>query len=106
MLASVLVVLAVLTVRSRFDDPDLWWHLKTGQIIWTAHTIPLADTFSYTSNHQALIPQEWLAQAAISGAYKWGRFSGMMLWLSPFTGALLVAGYGLCWPYSGNAKVA
>ena len=30
MLAVSLVVLAVLTVRSRFDDPDMWWHLKSG----------------------------------------------------------------------------
>jgi hypothetical protein len=106
MLASVLVVLAVLTVRSRFDDPDLWWHLKTGEIIWMTHAIPLADLFSYTSNHQALIPQEWLAQVAIYGACKWGGLSGLMLWLCLFTGALLVAGYGLCSLYSGNAKVA
>ena len=106
MLASLLAVLAVLTLRSRFDDPDMWWHLKTGEIIWTTHTIPAADLFSYTTNHQALIPQEWLAQVTIYGAYKWGGFSGLMFWLCFLTAALLIAGYGLCWLYSGNAKVA
>jgi hypothetical protein len=106
MLASLLVLLAMLTVRSRFDDPDLWWHLKTGEIIWTTHTIPLTDLFSYTTNHRALIPQEWLAQVAIYGAYLWGGFSGLMVWLGFFSAALLIAGYGLCWLYSGNAKVA
>ena len=34
-LALALIVLAVLTVRSRFNDPDLWWHLKNGQTICT-----------------------------------------------------------------------
>ena len=34
-IAGLLVVLAVLTMRSRFDDPDMWWHLKTGEVIWT-----------------------------------------------------------------------
>jgi hypothetical protein len=106
MLASMLILLAVLTVRSRFDDPDMWWHLKTGEIVWTTHTIPVADLFSYTTNHQASVPQEWLAQAAIYGAYKWGGFSGLMLLLCLLTAALLVCGYGLCWLYSGNAKVA
>ncbi len=106
MLAGLLAVLAVLTVRSRFDDPDMWWHLKLGEIIWTTHTIPLADTFSYTANHQASIPQEWLAQVAMFGAWKWAAFSGLMLWLFLFTAAVLIAGYGLCSLYSGNVKVA
>ncbi|HEV2484240.1 MAG TPA: hypothetical protein VGT08_01805 [Terracidiphilus sp.] len=106
MLAGLLVLLAVLTVRGRFDDPDLWWHLKMGQIIWTTHSIPANDIFSYTTNHQALIPQEWLSQVVIYGAYLCGGCSGMMLWLSAMSALLLVAGYGLCWLYSGNAKVA
>lgn len=106
MLAGLLAVLAVLTVRARFDDPDMWWHLKTGEIIWTTHTIPLADTFSYTSNHQSSIPQEWLAQVSIYGAWKWAGYSGMMLWLCLLTAAVLIAGYRFCSLYSGNAKVA
>jgi hypothetical protein len=106
MLAGLLAVLAVLTVRARFDDSDMWWHLKMGEIIWTTHTIPLADTFSYTSNHQSLVPQEWLAQLAIYGAWKWAGFSGLMLWLCLLTAAVLIAGYALCSLYSGNAKVA
>ena len=106
MLAVLLAVLAVLTVRARFDDPDMWWHLKMGEVIWTTHAIPLADTFSYTTNHQASIPQEWLAQLTIYSAYKWGGYSGLMLWLCFFPGALVIAGYGLCTLYSGNLKVA
>src|ERR1035438_10247210 len=106
MLAGLLAVLAVLTVRSRFDDLDMWWHLKMGEVIWTTHTIPLTDTFSYTSNHQALVPQEWLAQAIIYGAWKWAGFSGLMFWLCLLTAAVLIAGYVLCSLYSGNVKVA
>jgi hypothetical protein len=105
MLAGLLVLLGVLTVRGRFDDPDLWWHLKMGQIIWTTHSIPANDLFSYTTNHQALIPQEWLSQVVIYCAYLCGGYSGMMLWFCSMTALLLVAGYGLCWLYSGNAKV-
>lgn len=105
-LASVLVVLTMLTVRGRFDDPDLWWHLKMGQIIWTTHSIPSRDLFSYTANQQALVPQEWLAQLNIFCAYQLAGFSGLMLWFALLTSALVVAGYILCRAYSGNAKVA
>jgi hypothetical protein len=104
-LAGLLSVLAVLTVRARFDDPDMWWHLKMGQIIWTTHSIPTTDLFSYTTNHHAWIPHEWLSQVLIYGAYRWGGYSGLMLWLCFFTAALLIAGYALCSLYSGNAKV-
>jgi hypothetical protein len=106
MLASVLLVLAVLTVQSRFDDPDLWWNLKTGEVIWTTHTIPVTDLFSYTTNHHAWIPHEWLAQLVIYGAYKVAGFSGLEFLLCLMTVTLLIAGYALCTLYSGNAKVA
>lgn len=104
--SSLLMTLGVLTVRARFDDPDLWWHLKTGQIIWTTHTIPTTDIFSYTTNHHVWVPHEWLSQVLIYGAYRFGGYSGLMLWLCFFTAAILVAGYALCCFSSGNAKVS
>jgi hypothetical protein len=106
MLSCLLSVLGVLTVRSRFDDPDTWWHLKTGQIIWTTHIIPTTDVFSYVTNHHAWVPHEWLSQVLIYGAYRLGGYSGLMLWLCLLTSAVLIAGYLLCSVYSGNAKVA
>ncbi len=105
MIAGLLIVLAVLTVRSRFDDPDMWWHLKMGEIIWTSHTIPTTDLFSFTTGHHAWVPHEWLSQVLIYGAYRLGGYSGLMIWLCFFSAALLIAGYALCSLYSGNAKV-
>jgi hypothetical protein len=102
---ALLIVLAVLSVRERFDDPDTWWHLKTGQVIWTTHSIPTTDIFSYTTNHHAWVPHEWLSQVLIYASYRWGGYSGLMLWLCFFTAALFIAGYALCSLYSGNAKV-
>ncbi len=104
-IASLLVALATLTVQGRFDDPDMWWQLKTGQVIWTTHHIPLTDLFSYTTNHHLWVPQEWLSQVMIYGAYHFGGLTGLMLWLCFITSAVLIAGYALCSLYSGNAKV-
>lgn len=106
MLAFLLLVLAVCTVRSRFDDPDMWWHLKMGEIIWTTHSIPLHDLFSYTTNHHALVPQEWLGELTIYLAFKLGGYSGLMLWLCVLASALFIAAYGLCTAYGGNVKIA
>ncbi len=99
-------MLALLSVRARFNDPDMWWHLKMGQIVWTTHTIPTTDIFSFTTQHHAMVPHEWLGQLLIFAAYQFAGMSGLMLWLCCFTGAIVIAGYALCSLYSGNAKVA
>jgi hypothetical protein len=105
-LGALLIVLAVLSVRDRFNDPDMWWHLKMGEIIWSTHSIPTTDLFSYTTHHHAWVPHEWLSQVLIYAAYRWGGYNGLMLWLCFFTAALWIAGYALCSLYSGNAKVS
>jgi hypothetical protein len=105
MLAGLLGVLAVLTVRARFNDPDMWWHLKIGELIWTTHSIPTTDLFSYTTGHHAWIPYEWLAEVVIYGAYRLGGYPGLMLWLCLLSASLLIAAYALCSLYARNAKV-
>jgi hypothetical protein len=104
-MGSLFVLLAVLTVRGRFDDPDMWWHLKSGQIIATSHRILMFDQFSYTSHQQAFVPQEWLAQLSIYAAYRGGGLSGLMFWLVALSSLLLIAGFVLCAIYARNVKV-
>lgn len=106
LIACLVSLLGVLTVRSRFNDPDMWWHLKTGEIIWTTHIIPLTDVYSFTTNHHSYVPQEWLSQVLIYGAYRLGGYVGLMVWLCLSTITILIAGYLLCALYGRNAKVA
>ncbi len=101
-----LIVLTMLTVRGRFSDPDMWWHLKTGEIIWNTHHIPTVDSFSFTTNNHAYIPHEWLSQLIIYAAYHFGGYTGLMLGFCLLASLLVVAGYALCARYSGNLKVA
>ena len=44
-LAALLGVLAVIFASTRLNDPDMWWHLKMGQIIWDSHSVPTTDLF-------------------------------------------------------------
>jgi hypothetical protein len=69
LLAFGLAVLAVVSVSNRFNDPDLWWHLKVGEVVWNTHAIPRTDTFSFTTNGHAWTAHEWLAQLSIYAAY-------------------------------------
>lgn len=106
MLGSLLIVLMVLTVRDRFNDPDMWWHLKTGELIWNTHSIPRYDPFSFTAFGKPWIAQEWLSELTIYFAYHFGGYTGLMLWLCTFSGLFAVAAYVLCCLYSGNSKLA
>jgi len=106
MLASTLVVLAVLTARSRFNDPDLWWHLRTGQIIWTNHAIPRTDLLSFTTGQHSWVASEWLSELSMYVAWRAGDYSGLMLWFCIAIAALLVIQYVACSLYSGNVKIA
>lgn len=105
-LGILLVVVTVLTIRGRFSDPDLWWHLKTGEIIWNTHSIPRVDSFSFTTNNHAYTPHEWLSQLTIYTAYHFGGYGGLMLWFCVLASLLILTAYALCAIYSGNAKVA
>ena len=105
-IAALFVVLAVMTVRGRFNDPDLWWHLKTGQVIAQTHRIPEVDTFSYTTGHHHTVPHEWLAQLMIYVAYAVHGYSGLMFWECFMTSAILLAGFYVCTLYSSDSRVA
>jgi hypothetical protein len=105
-LGSLLVLITMFTVRSRFSDPDMWWHLKTGEVIWNTRVIPTVDLFSFTAQGHSWIAQEWLSEVMLYGAWKLGGFTGLMLWFSIVASMLVVGAYILSTIYSGNCKIA
>ena len=105
-LGVALLALCVLTVQSRFNDPDLWWHLKVGESIWHTRSIPSTDSFSYSTGGHAWIAHEWLSEVLIYAAYLSGDYSGLMLLLAALVAGVVLATYVLCSIYSGNVKTA
>lgn len=103
---ALLIMLSVMGLRLRLDTTDTWWDLKTGEIIWNTHSVPTVDLFSFTTNRHFCVPHEWLAQLTIYAAYHFGGYPGMMLWLFAFASLLSIAGYALCWLWSGSSKLA
>ena len=104
-MGSLLVLLCAATIRDRFEDPDMWWHLKSGELIWKSHHIFTTDPFSYTARGHALVAQEWMGQLSIYAAYRWAGFPGLMAWLVALTSLLVLAGFLLCSVYGRNVKV-
>lgn len=67
---AVLAALPVKLLARRLEDPDLWWHLKTGALIVRNHAIPAVDPFSYTAPGKHWIVQEWLSEVILYGIHK------------------------------------
>jgi hypothetical protein len=71
-------------------DPDMWWHLRTGELIWNSG-IPRHDPFSFTKLGGEWITHEWLSEALMWAFYSAGglkllsvgfaSLSGLAFWL-------------------------
>src|SRR6202795_1511372 len=58
----VVLLLGLLAMTARNAvDPDLWWHLRTGQWIMETGHIPHSDPFSFTRAGSPWVSHEWLA---------------------------------------------
>ena len=44
-----LLLIVFMVYANKVDDLDLWWHLKSGQVIYETRAIPQEDNFSYTT---------------------------------------------------------
>jgi hypothetical protein len=96
MLALGLAVITVCTISNRFQDPDLWWHLKIGEIVWQTHSVPSTDTLSYTAYGHEWMAHEWLAELSIYTAYHFWGNTGLSLWLAALGSTLFILIYRLC----------
>lgn len=54
--------LFALGVKRGISDPDLPWHLKTGELIARLHWVPTADVFSSTHAGAPFIAYSWLPE--------------------------------------------
>jgi hypothetical protein len=68
-------------------DPDIGWHIRTGELMLSTHAVPRTDPFSSTMHGQAWFAWEWLYDVVLGVLYKGCGLNGVV-WLC----ALIVAG--------------
>ncbi len=70
----VLLFLALTFLLGAFPlkDTDLFWHLRTGQIIRESGEVPRFDLFTYTREKAPWIDLHWIFQIAVSWLYERG----------------------------------
>jgi hypothetical protein len=104
MLGTFIVGAAFYCGRAFVVDPDLWWHIKTGQLVLATHQWPVTDPYSFTAAGQPWIAFEWLGDTLLAAVSRVGGVRGLDLLLISLGSAVLLALYLLGTIRSGNSK--
>jgi len=88
----VVLTLGLFTMAVRnMTDPDVWWHLRTGQLSLQEHKIFHADPFSYSKFGQPWVDHEWLSQILMFSLYRVTGWGGLMIgFAGVIAGAFLI----------------
>lgn len=70
--------LFVLAVRNA-TDPDLWWHMRTGQLTLEQHLVFHNDPYSFTATGKPWVNHEWFSDVLIYALYRSTGFDGLIL---------------------------
>jgi hypothetical protein len=89
--------LGLFTVAARsVTDPDVWWHLRTGQLIVETHAVFHADPYSFTRFGQPWVDHEWLSQVLIFGLYRLAGWGGLIVGFGAFIAAAFLVVFLRC----------
>jgi hypothetical protein len=91
-IAITFVSLFTMAVRTPVDT-DMWWHLRSGQLIVETRSLLLADPFSHTKAGAPWINHSWLAQIILYGAYAIGGLPALAILVAAF----VVVAFSFVW---------
>lgn len=74
----------VLALVVPLSDPDYFWHLKTGEYIFSHRALPAGDLFSFTRFGQPWILHEWLFEVVLYTVFKFSGPLGVKFMTSLF----------------------
>jgi hypothetical protein len=75
-----LYALPAVIIMQRATDPDVFWHLRTGQWIVEHETVPTTDPFSSYGQDKTWVAYSWLFEIAVYGLYAWLGLFGIILY--------------------------
>lgn len=79
-LMALVYLIPVIWAVSDFGDPDLWWHLRTGQWVVEHRTVPTTEPFSIGGAEEEWVAYSWLFEIAIYRIYQAFGLVGIQLY--------------------------
>ncbi|HSU18333.1 MAG TPA: hypothetical protein VLI45_01190 [Acidobacteriaceae bacterium] len=77
------------------SDPDIWWHLRTGDVIFSSHAIPAADTFSRSVANHPWHAYSWLFDLLVSALFRHFGLPGIVSYTAGMLLCITVAVFAL-----------
>lgn len=65
-----------------FEDPDFYWHIKTGEYLLSSWPLPTSDVFTYTHSGSPWVLHEWLAQIVLYLVFSVTGYFGTAVWVA------------------------
>ncbi len=107
-LSFLLILMATIafTAQTTVRDPDIWWHLKTGDWIVQHHAVPYTGIFSRTAANHTWIAYSWGYEVMMSLAYSWFGLIGFAMFGILLTMAVTFALFWMLHRLSGSFWIA
>jgi hypothetical protein len=99
-----ILIFLIKVVNGQFDDPDYYWHLKTGEYIVVHGLLPYKDVFSYTNFGKPWVPDEWLFQVILYLVHTWGGDLGVKIFVAFGLTTCIWFCYSICEKILGGDK--
>jgi hypothetical protein len=75
-------------------DPDIWWHLRTGQWI-LQHGFPHTDPFTTYGASKPWVAYSWLFELLVLKLYQWMGLAGLVAYTAGIVAAITVVLHGM-----------
>ncbi len=76
-----------------YENPDLWWHLATGEWIAKHHSFPWTDPFSAYGMGKPWLAYSWLFEVPLHWFYRWNGLMGTSVYVMLIAAAIGLALY-------------
>jgi hypothetical protein len=83
-------------------DTDIWWHLRTGELILEKGELPQVDWFTFTDYDKRWIDLHWGFQLLVTFLYRAGGTDAIIL----FKAATITLAVGIAWLAAGRNVAA
>lgn len=87
-------------------DPDIWWHLRTGEWILQHHAVPSVDAFSGPLAGKPWLAYSWLFELALAKLFQWLGLVGIVSYSAAMILAITVAMYHMVRRLQGDFTLA
>lgn len=91
-----ILIFLIKVVSGQFNDPDFYWHLKTGEYIVAHGALPQGDVFSYTHLGRPWILDSWLSEVLIYLVHEWGGELGIKVFVALVLTVCVWLCYAIC----------